>query len=163
MNQEYYTDPKFRKTEIIKMFLFFPIFGTIIYLISLTSLGGNEWISVLLLLPIGLYGFWQIFNNSKNRPSVIIAERGITINNPAELEEISWNEIVGITVENKFNRQILYLDLKNEPQYKNVLSKVINKRNEKVKAKLSPKVGIMEKYVSYKIEELQSVTEEQIN
>ena len=159
MNIEYYTDPKFKKTEIIKMVLFFPIFGALIYLISLTGIVDSFLMLTLLIIPIGLVGIWQIAKNSKNRPSVTITDTGLKIFNPFELEEIKWNEIIGIRIENKLNRQILYLDLKNEAVHKSVFNKFLNKLTNTKKEKLNSHVAIMEKYVSYKVDEMKSIIE----
>ena len=159
---EYYTDPKFRKMEIIKAGLFFPIFGLIIYFLSLKGIGSMT-LYLVILIPVGIFGIWQVIKNSKNRPSVIINDKGITINNPLELGLIEWGEIDGVRQEKILNRELLCIDLKNPIHHKKRLNKITKKQAETSEPKLKTHVVIMEKYVSYKIDEIKTKIEEKIN
>ena len=162
MKMEYYTDPKFRKMEIIKMGLFFPIFGLIIYFLSLKGIGSIT-LYLAILIPVGIFGIWQVMKNSKNRPSVIINDKGITINNPLELGLIEWEEIDGVRQEKILNRQLLCIDLKNPVHHKKRLNKIAKKQAETSEPKLKTHVVIMEKYVSYRIDEIKTKVQEKIN
>jgi hypothetical protein len=57
------------------MAFFFPIFGALIYLISKQGIGDMT-INLILIITIGTFGIWKVIKNNKNRPSVIIHEKG---------------------------------------------------------------------------------------
>lgn len=156
---EYYTDPKFKKLEIIKIGLFFPTFGLIIYFLSHNGIGSMA-LYLVMLIPVGIFGIWQIMKNSKNRPSVIINDKGITINNPIELGFIEWEEIKRVRQEKILNKQLLCIDLKNPTNHKKKLAKIAKKQAETSEIRLNTHVVIMEKYVSYKTEEIKTKIEE---
>ena len=162
MNTEYFTDPKFKNLEIIKMLLFFPIFGIIIYFLSKNGIGNITLYSIL-IIPIGIIGIWTIYKNSKNRPSIIINENGITINHPIELGEIEWSEIKNVRLEVIIKRKVICLDLKNSSKHKDRLQMFNRKKAESSEQKLKTHVVIMEKYVSYKTDEILSIIENKIN
>lgn len=159
---EYYTDPKFRKMEIIKMGLFFPIFALIIYFLSLKGIGSMA-LYLAILIPVGIFATWQVMKNSKNRPSVIMNDKGITINNPLELGLIEWKEIDGVRQEKILNKQLLCIDLKNPVHHKRRLNKITKKQAETSELKLKTHVVIMEKYVSYRTHEIKTTIDEKIN
>lgn len=159
---EYFTDPKFKKMEIIKMGLFFPIFGLIIYFLVLKGIG-NIVLYLVMIIPIGIFGTWQVMRNSRNIPSVIIGDAGITINNPLELGLIEWEEIAGVRQENILDRKLLCIDLKNPNNHKKGLTKIIKKKAETNESKLKTHIAIMEKYVSYRTQEIKAKIEEKIN
>ena len=162
MNIEYNIDPKFKKLEIIKIILFFPIFGLIIYYLSAKGFV-NATFTLLLLILVGGFGIWQVLKSSQKRPSLLINDDGITIYKPLVLGVVEWDEIAGVRVEKLLNKQILCIDLKVPTEHKNRLNKLVRKQAETSEAKFKTHVIIMEKYVSQMTDEIKTKIENKLN
>ncbi|WP_027420536.1 STM3941 family protein [Crocinitomix catalasitica] len=162
MNIEYNIDPKFKKLEIIKIILFFPIFGLIIYYLSAKGFV-NATFTLLLLILVGGFGIWQVLKSSQKGPSLLINDDGITIYKPLALGVVEWAEIAGVRVEKILNKQILCIDLKVPTEHKNRLNKLVRKQTETSEAKFKTHVIIMEKYVSQMTDEIKTKIENKLN
>tara|TARA_B100001173_G_C15639547_1_gene400631 strand:+ start:60 stop:566 length:507 start_codon:yes stop_codon:yes gene_type:complete len=164
MEHHYNIDPERRKKDLILLFLFFPLFGTIIYFIDNFLIGSFSILMMkILLVPVGIYALLQIIQNLSKKPSVTANELGIKINRPHSIKLIKWEEIKNIRTQSIRNTNFICIDLFNSVNQKekfSFLSKFLLQSNDKV---FKTPFVIKDKIIGNKLNEFLHVVNEKRN
>lgn len=162
MRVEYFTDPKFKRIELIKSILFIPIFGSFVILSNHFSLI-EPFILIIGSVIILIAGLWLFNKSFSTKASIIIDDSGLIINNPYQLPKIDWEEIEQIRIQQSQKRKLICIDLKDPNSHKSKTSFLILNHMKISERQFNTHVVVMDKYVSFKTDEIVLEINKRIN
>ncbi len=163
MNKTYNTDSKYRKSEILKLILLFPIFGFTIYYLKDYLFGEVSFITTLIIfVPLTINVLWQLFRQIRNSPTVTFTNKGIDISSTLKLSIIKWDQISNVRIQALRKSNFICIDLKSPETHLKSLNPITRTLALTSKETFKTHVVIKDKTIGNETEEFVNIVRGEI-